>query len=46
MNNGQILDAIGMINDEAIADANACQRPKTNRWLKWGAMAACVCLSV
>lgn len=46
MKNDQILDAFGALNDEAIADANACQRPKTNRWLKWGAMAACVCLLV
>ena len=46
MKNDQILDAIGTINDEAIADARAYQRPKTRRWVKWGAMAACVCLLV
>lgn len=46
MRNDQILDAIGTINDEAIADARAYQRPKTRRWIKWGAMAACVCLLV
>lgn len=46
MNKDQILDAIGTINDEAIADARAYQRPKNRRWVKWGAMAACVCLLV
>ena len=42
MNNGQILDAIGMINDEAIADARAYQRPKSRRLVKWSGMAACL----
>ena len=42
MNSEQILDAIGTINDEAIADARAYQRPKSWRLVKWSAMAACL----
>ena len=42
MRNDQILDAIGTINDEAIADARAYQRPKSWRLVKWSAMAACL----
>lgn len=42
MKNDQILDAIGTINDEAIADARAYQRPKFLRLVKWSAMAACL----
>lgn len=44
MNKDQILDAIGAINDEAIADARAYRRSKTRHWVKWGTMAACLCL--
>lgn len=46
MKNENILDAIGMINEEAVRDAKAYQRPKSRHWLKWGAMAACLCLVV
>ena len=46
MKNDQILDAIGTINDEAIADARAYQQPKFLRLVKWSAMAACLCLVV
>lgn len=46
MKNENILDAIGMINEEAVRDAKAYQRPKSRNWLKWGAMAACLCLVV
>lgn len=44
MKNENILDAIGMINEEAVRDAKAYQRPKSRKWIKWGAMAACLCL--
>lgn len=44
MKNDQIIDAIGMINDEAVHDAKAYQRPQSRRWIKWGALAACVCI--
>ena len=46
MKNENILDAIGMINDEAVRDAKAYKRPKSRSWLKWGAVAACLCLVV
>ncbi len=46
MKNENILDAIGMINEEAVRDAKAYQRPKSRSWIKWGAMAACLCLVV
>lgn len=46
MKNENILDAIGMINEEAVRDAKAYQRPKSRNWIKWGAMAACLCLVV
>lgn len=37
-----ILDAIGAINDEAVQDARAYKRPRYNKALKWGALAACL----
>ena len=46
MKNDHILDAFGTINDEAIRDAKSYQHPKSRRWVKWGAMAACLCLMV
>ena len=46
MKNENILDAIGMINEEAVWDAKEYQRPKSRSWIKWGAMAACLCLVV
>lgn len=46
MTTEMILDAIGGINEEALRDAKAYKRPKFQRWLKWGAMAACLCLAV
>ena len=46
MTNGNILDAIGGINENAVQDAKAYKRPKSKRWFRWGAMAACLCLVV
>ena len=46
MTNENILDAIGGINENAVQDAKAYKRPKSKRWFKWGAMAACLCLVV
>lgn len=40
----KILDAIGMINEAAVRDAKAYKRPKSRSWVKWCAMAACLCL--
>ena len=47
MKNDQIIiDAIGMINDEAVHDAKAYQRPQSRRWIKWGLTAACLVLII
>lgn len=46
MTNEKILDAIGGINENAVQDAKAYKRPKSKRWFRWGAMAACLCLVV
>lgn len=39
-----ILDAIGMINEEAVREAKEYQRPTSRNWIRWGAVAACLCL--
>ena len=46
MTNENILDAIGGINEKAVQDAKAYKRPKSKRWFRWGAIAACVCLMI
>lgn len=46
MTNENILDAIGGINENAVQDAKAYKRPKSKRWFRQGAMAACLCLVV
>ena len=46
MTNEKILDAIGGINENAVQDAKAYKRPKSKRWFRWGAMAACLCLVI
>ena len=46
MTNENILDAIGGINEKAVQDAKAYKRPKSKRWFRWGAAAACLCLVV
>ena len=44
MTNEKILDAIGGINEKAVQDAKAYKRPKSKRWFRWGAIAACLVL--
>lgn len=46
MKSDQILDAVGMLNEEAVADADAYRRPRAHRWV-WlcAAAAAAVILS-
>lgn len=46
MTNENILDAIGMINEEAVREAKAYRRPKSRNWIKWGAVAACLFLII
>ncbi len=45
MTNENILDAIGGINEKAVQEAKAYKCPKSKRWFRWGAMAACLCLA-
>lgn len=46
MTSAMFLEAIGMVNDKAIKDAKEYRRPKSRTWVKWGTMAACLCLLV
>ena len=46
MDSNHILNAMGAIDDNAILDAKSYQRPKSHRWLRWGACAACICLVI
>lgn len=48
MRSEKMLSAIGKINDELIMDAmvapSESAKPKASRWVKYGALAACLCL--
>ena len=45
MKNEKLLNVIGKIDDELIAAAfNDAKAKKKNAWLKWGAIAACLCV--
>ena len=44
MKSERILEAVGGINEEAVRDAKAYKKVKPKGWVKWGAMAACLCL--
>lgn len=51
MKNIDILDAVGMLDGEAVWDARAYRRPGTRsrgsrRWVRWGSVAACLCLII
>ena len=46
MKSETLLDAIGMISDNAIADVKSHRRPMLHSWAKWAAVAACLCLVV
>lgn len=48
MKNEEMLQAIGKIDDELVYGAvnDAKVKKKKNTWVKWGAMAACLCLVV
>ncbi len=46
MNEKQIFDAIGEINESAVLDAKAYRPPATNLWLKIGAVAACLTIAI
>ena len=42
MKSDLLLDAIGLVSDEAILDARAKTRPHAHTWIRWAA--ACLCL--
>lgn len=45
MKNERLLNAIGKIDDDMIANAvHDTKAKKKHSWVKWGAMAACFCL--
>ena len=44
MNAAQFSHALGKVNDKYIMEAITYERKKKSGWLKWGAMAACLCL--
>ncbi len=46
MNEKQIFDAIGMIDESAVLDAKVYRAPATNLWLKIGAVAACLTIAI
>ena len=46
MKSERILDAVGGINEEAVRDAKAYKKAKPKGWVKWSAMAACLCLVI
>lgn len=44
MTSEYLLDAVGLIDDDLIQDAEALPRPKAIPWRRWGAWAACLAL--
>lgn len=46
MNAAQFSHALGKVNDKYIMEAITYERKKKSGWLKWGAMAACLCLII
>ena len=46
MTNEKLYEAIGDISDNKIKEAKQVRKTKQPIWLKWGAMAACLCLVV
>ena len=46
INSQQIFHAIGAVNDAAILDAKSNFHPKARRRVKWGVLAACLCLTL
>ena len=46
MNANTFSNALGKINDKFIMEALTYQKRHNKTWLKWGAMAACLCLII
>lgn len=46
MNVVRFSNALGKVNDKYIMEAISYERKKKSGWLKWSAMAACLCFVV
>lgn len=46
MKTPKMVEAMSYIDDDLVSDAITYTRKKTRSWLKWGAMAACLCLVI
>ena len=46
MTNEKLYEVLGDINEKHISEARAYHKAKKPGWMKWGTMAACLCLVV
>ena len=46
MTNEKLYEVLGDINEKHINEARAYHKAKKPGWVKWGAMAACLCLMI
>ncbi len=46
MKEKRLLKAMGKVDEKYIEEASPAQQSKRPRWLKWGAVAACLCLVI
>ena len=46
MKTPKMVEAMNYIDDDLVSGAITYTRKKKSRWLKWGAMAACLCLMI
>ena len=46
MTNEKLYEVLGDINEKHVKEAREYRKTKKPVWLKWGAMAACLCLVV
>ena len=44
MNGYDLLDAVGAIDEKYVAEASAAKKNTGKRWVRWGALAACLCI--
>ena len=46
MKTPKMVEAMSYIDDDLVSGAITCTRKKKSSWLRWGAMAACLCLVI
>lgn len=46
MTNEKLYEVLGDIHEKHVKEARECHKTKKPVWLKWGAMAACLCLLI